>query len=270
MQEIPLYQIDAFTDVAFQGNPAAICPLTEFLPDESLQTIAAENNLAETAYYTPLDGIEADYHLRWFTPETEVKLCGHATLAAAYVIFRHFRHDMSKLRFLTLSGILTVEKKNGKLELCFPELRAAPITLPVGLAAAMGAEPQEVYKGDDGDRDLLLIYDSPEVILGLEPDLFALKAFAPYGFIATAKGLGNVDFVSRCFFPNHGINEDPVTGSAHCMSGPFWAKRLAKQELYARQISKRGGDLWLRVPGDGKVYIAGQAIEVLRGTFFLH
>lgn len=269
MQEIALYQVDAFTNEAFKGNPAAICPLDSFLPDEALQAIANENNLAETAFIVEMDGTAADYHLRWFTPTTEVKMCGHATLASAYVVFKYLKPELATLRFQSLSGILTVVRNEDKLEMSFPALDANLITVPKGLGKAMGAEPLYTYRGDQGDRDLLLVYENAEIIKGLEPDSAALKQFAPYGFIATAPGEGDVDFVSRCFFPNHGIEEDAVTGSAHCVSGPYWAKRLQKSSLFAKQISARGGDLWLKVAENGRVVIAGHAVEVIRGTLFL-
>ncbi|MBL4838170.1 MAG: PhzF family phenazine biosynthesis protein [Kordiimonadaceae bacterium] len=264
-----MYQIDAFTDTAFCGNPAAVCPLDDFLPDETLQAIAAENNLAETAYLVPMDGTEADYHLRWFTPTTEVTLCGHATLASAYVVLQHLRPELQTIRFATLSGILTVKKQGAKLEMSFPALPVTQIDIPAGLGDAMGAEPDAVFKGEEADRDLLLIYKDAAIIAGLCPDLAALRAFAPYGFIATAKGSEDEDFVSRCFFPNHGIDEDAVTGSAHCVSAPYWADVLGKNTLFARQISARGGELWLTVAGHGRVEMAGYAVEVMRGTLFL-
>jgi len=269
LKYINIFQVDAFTPIAFKGNPAAVCPLPQFLPDETLQAIAGENNLSETAYIVELDGSSADYHLRWFTPTVEVKMCGHATLAAAFVVFNHLRPDSDTVRFDTLSGILTVRRMREKLLMDFPVLTVAKIETPVGLVEAMGHKPTAVYKGEEGDRDLLLVYDSPATIQKLTPDSAALRKFAPYGFIATARGAGDIDFVSRCFFPNHGIEEDAVTGSAHCVMGPYWSEKLGKKALFARQLSKRGGDLWLNIPGDGRMEIAGQAVEVMKGEIII-
>ncbi len=268
MTEIPIYQVDAFTSQAFGGNPAAVCPLDAFLPDDVLQAIALENNLSETAFIVPLDGAEADYHLRWFTPGTEVALCGHATLATAHVVFTHLCPAFKTVRFQTLSGILTVKRLGDRYQMDFPSYPPAPFEAPTGLGAAMGAEPDAVLKSEQGDRDLLLVYPDAATVAALTPDLGALTAYAPFGFIATAPGDGDVDFVSRCFFPNHGLGEDPVTGSAHSVSGPYWAKHLGKVQLYAQQISARRGDLWLDVVGD-RILISGYAVEVMRGTFIL-
>lgn len=267
MTEIPLYQVDAFTSRAFGGNPAAVCLLESYPDNATLQAIATENNLSETAFLVPMEG-EADYRLRWFTPGVEVALCGHATLAAAHVVFTHMRPELDAVRFKTLSGILTVTRTGDKMTMDFPSLHPYAYPTPDGIGAAMGAEPVKVYKSNRADRDLLLVYPDEATIAALTPDLEALKAFAPFGFIATAPGDGDVDFVSRGFFPNHGIAEDPVTGSAHCVSAPYWARELDKPELYARQISARGGDLWIEVKGD-RVLISGQAVEIIRGTLML-
>jgi len=269
MPDIPIYQVDAFTGRAFGGNPAAVCPLDVFLPDSLLQSIALENNLSETAFIVPMKG-GADYHLRWFTPGVEVALCGHATLAAAYVVFSHLQPELQTVRFQTLSGVLTVVCDDERYRMDFPALKPVPFDAAAGLGAAMGVEPQAVLKSEQGDRDLLLVYGDVDVVQGLNPDLEALKAFAPYGFVATASENINytrsdVDFVSRCFFPNHGIGEDPVTGSAHCVSAPYWAERLGYSKMFAKQISARGGDLWLEVAGD-RVFISGQAVQVMQGV----
>lgn len=191
-------------------------------------------------------------------------LCGHATLAAAHVVFSCLQSQLDTVKFKTLSGVLTVVRAGDCYQMDFPALTPQPFGAPAGLGAAMGAEPTAVLKSEQGDRDLLLVYQDQAAIEALEPDLNALKAFAPFGFIATARGEGDVDFVSRCFFPNHGIGEDPVTGSAHCVSAPYWAERLGKTELFAQQISARGGDLWLEVAGD-RVLISGQAVQVMQG-----
>jgi len=268
MRETPIYQVDAFTNKPFGGNPAAVCPMPAFPDDELLQKIALENNLSETAYIVPSATEDADYELRWFTPTIEVQLCGHATLASTHIVFTHLHPDWEMVRFNTASGVLTVVRKGDRYEMDFPSLNPYPHDVPPGLGAAMGAEPLAVCKSDRADRDLMLVYEDAATVEALSPDGGALKAFAPFGFIATAPGEGDVDFVSRCFFPNHGIAEDPVTGSAHCVSAPYWAARLGKAALYARQVSARGGDLWLTVMGD-RVKIAGQAVEVMRGTLLL-
>lgn len=264
MAEIPFYQVDAFTDRAFAGNPAAVCVFDTFPSDEVLQAIAAENNLAETAFIVAT--APGQYDLRWFTPTLEVEICGHATLASAHVVFNHLEPDALSIAFETRSGTMTVTRvEGGMLCLDFPNYAPAPFPCPEGPGRAMGAEPQALLKSEKGDRDLLLVYASASEVAALEPDQLALKAFAPWGFIATAPGEGEVDFVSRCFFPNHGIPEDPVTGSAHCVSAPYWAARLGKNTLRARQISARGGDLWLEVSPE-RVKISGQTVEVIRGT----
>ncbi|MCJ9429393.1 PhzF family phenazine biosynthesis protein [Kordiimonas sp. A6E486] len=265
-----MYQVDAFTDRAFGGNSAAICPLEAFLDDATSQMIARENNLSETAYIVE-KGQEGDapvYALRWFTPTTEVDICGHATLASAHVVLSHLHPDAPAVHFDTRSGRLIVVRDGDKLRMNFPLMPPKPIDIPEGLGAAMGAEPSAVLKSDLGDRDLLLIYGNADVIKGLEPDLQALTAFAPYGFVASAPGEGDTDFVSRCFFPNHGIPEDPVTGSAHCVMAPYWAARLGKDKMFAEQISARHGDLWLEMKGD-RLLITGKAVEVMRGALFI-
>lgn len=265
MHKIPIYQVDAFTNRAFCGNPAAVCLLDEFPSDELLQSIALENNLSETAFIVPSTESDADYNLRWFTPGVEVALCGHATLATAHVVFNHLQPHLEAIRFQTLSGILTVTKDGERYQMDFPALPPQPYSKHEGLGAAMSAEPLAVMKSETGDRVLLLVYPDAETVAALAPNFEALKAFSPYGFIATAPGGSDVDFVSRCFFPNHGIGEDPVTGSAHCVSGPYWADRLGKTDLFAKQISARGGDLWLQVKDD-RVLISGQAVETMQGT----
>ncbi len=268
MPELPIYQVDAFTNRAFGGNPAAVCTMDEFPGDDLLQLIALENNLSETAYLVPLDGVDADYHLRWFTPGTEVALCGHATLAAAHVVFTHLKPELEEVRFQSLSGVLTVNRGGDRYRMDFPSYKPFPYGEADGLGVAMGIEPEAVLKSEEGDRDLLLVYKDQATVGALSPDMNALKAFSPFGFIATAPGEGDVDFISRCFFPNHGLGEDPVTGSAHSVSGPYWAEVLCKKQLYARQISERGGDLWLEARGD-RIPISGQAVEVMQGTLFL-
>jgi PhzF family phenazine biosynthesis protein len=265
----PVYQVDAFTDVAFGGNPAAVCPVEAFPGDSLMQNIAMEMNLAETAFVVPVDAGAGHYRLRWFTPTVEVNFCGHATLATAFILFTRLNPDADRLRFDTRVGALYVSRlPDGRLQLDLPNLKPVPTSAPEGLAQALGAAPLEVFDANTGDSDLLLIYADSETVASMTPDMAAMQALAPYGFIVTAPGQGVVDFVSRCFFPNIGIPEDPVTGSAHCASGPYWAARLGKKALRARQISARGGDLWLDVAED-RVLVAGHAVETLSGTLQL-
>ncbi len=273
MMDIALFQIDAFTDHAFGGNPAAICPLDAWLADDLLLAIAVENNLSETAYLVPHEGDDADFHLRWFTPATEVDLCGHATLAAAHMLFSHVMPSATVVRFTTLSGVLTVTKQDGKMVMDFPvdpDIRLLDTPLP-GLADAMGAAPLEVHQGV---RDYLLIYSDAATVRALTPDMVALKKLGRYGYIACAVGDNaggtktSPDYVSRFFAPSFAIDEDPVTGSAHCLSGPYFADKLGKQELYTQQISARVGDLWLKLSGD-RIAISGTAVEVLSGMLHL-
>jgi len=269
MIQLPIFQIDAFTNMLFRGNPAAICPLPVMLSTEILQSVAAENNLSETAFLLELqEDDETHFLLRWFTPTIEVDLCGHATLAAAHVVFTHMKPDLSQVKFSTRSGVLTVDRTEDRYCMSFPNLNPVEIEIPEDLGAAMGAEPVKVYKSDHADRDLLLVYENAEAVRRLEPSSEALKAYAPFGFIATARGEGDADFVSRCFFPNHGIVEDPVTGSAHCVSGPYWARELGKAELYAKQLSMRGGELWLKICPE-HIEISGQATEFLQGVYLV-
>lgn len=262
--QIPLYQIDAFaTDRPFSGNPAAVCPLDAWLPDAVMQSIAAENNLSETAFFVP-DG--EGYRLRWFTPTTEVDLCGHATLAAAFVVFGWLRPGRDRVAFRTeQAGVLTVVRDGDLLGLDFPARPASRCPLPASLAAALGTPPREVLAA----RDYLAIYDSAGDIAALAPDFAALAALDRFAVIATAPGAdgadGGVDFVSRFFAPARGVDEDPATGSSHCTLIPYWAARLGKHRLEARQLSRRGGALSCRLEGD-RVSIAGRALLYLEGT----
>lgn len=264
MTQIPIYQVDAFTAERFTGNPAAICPLESWLPDAVMQAIAAENNLAETAYFVA----EGDsYRLRWFTPAVEVDLCGHATLASAHVLFRHLGHAGDTIRFETRSGTLNVTRDGDLLALDFPARPGTPVDLPAGLAEAMGKPPVEIYRAGG---NFLLVYASQADVAGLAPDFRALKqvgaAQDDAGFIATASGgESGIDFVSRYFAPAHGIDEDPVTGSTHCTLTPYWARRLGKAALTARQISARGGTLHLTDRG-ARIGIAGRAVDYLQGV----
>lgn len=261
---IPFYQADAFTDTPFCGNPAAVCLLSEPLSDAFQQSLAMENNLAETAYLLK----EGDaYRLRWFTPLAEVDLCGHATLASAHVLWETGAlAPTEQARFQTRSGLLTAERSGDWITLNFPALSSEPVETPQGLAEALGAEPVAVYKSR---YDLLILFESEEVVRGLAPDFRALGSMPVRGFIATTKAeTGDFDCVSRFFAPAVGIDEDPATGSAHCALAPFWAQRLGKNDLYAYQASKRGGVLKLRVEGE-RVLLMGRAVTVLKGEVCL-
>jgi PhzF family phenazine biosynthesis protein len=266
--KIPFYQVDAFTDRLFGGNPAGVCPLDEWLDEEIMQNIAAENNLAETAFYVKQgDGFD----IRWFTPAIEIDLCGHATLASGHVIFNHSDYPGEVIRFRSLkSGELNVSKSGDLLTLDFPASRPEPLGgIPGELAGALGLEPTKLHKS----RDLLALYDTEEEILSLRPDFVwlsrVLTDLGCLGLIATAPG-NRSDFVSRFFAPPAGIDEDPVTGSAHTTLIPFWAERLNKKKLHAFQLSQRGGELFCELSGDtdDRVLIGGKAVTYLKGEIF--
>lgn len=255
--KLTIYQVDAFTKEVFGGNPAAICPLESWIDTDLMQRIALENNLSETAFFVKKDD---SYEIRWFTPTFEIDLCGHATLASAYVIFECLKFENDIVRFHSQkSGSLTVEKRGDLLILDFPSRPVAPAQVPAGLIDAIGKAPKEVLKA----RDYFLVYENEQEILDLEPDFTRLLKIDAHGFIVTAKG-DSSDFVSRFFAPEVGVFEDPVTGSAHCNLIPFWAERLGKTELFARQISARGGDLYCELRGD-RVKIGGHAVLYLKG-----
>jgi PhzF family phenazine biosynthesis protein len=244
----------------FSGNPAAICPLNEWLPEQTLQAIAAENNLAETAYFVRNNG---RFQLRWFTPACEVDLCGHATLASAYVLFHELNEPGDTVRFETKSGELAVRREGDLLAMNFPSRPPEPVEADPKLAAAIGGAPVEILAA----RDYLIRYESEAEVRRLAPDMEALKRIDRFAFIATAPG-NDCDFVSRFFAPAKGIPEDPVTGSAHCTLIPYWAQQLGKSSFRARQISPRGGELLCKLSGD-RVEIAGQAALFLRGRIIL-
>jgi predicted PhzF superfamily epimerase YddE/YHI9 len=256
---LPLYQVDAFADKPFGGNPAAICPLPQWLPDATMQSIAAENNLSETAFFVREDDV---YALRWFTPAVEVDLCGHATLASAHVVFSFLEPQRHSVGFRTLkAGTLTVARRGETLVMDFPSRPAVPVAPPPGLLAAVGGTPREVLRA----RDYLLVYGSAAEVRALAPDFAALAKIPDcWAACATAPGDDGADFVSRFFGPAQGINEDPATGSSHCTLTPYWAKRLGKTELKARQLSRRGGALDCALHGD-RVSIAGRAVLYLEG-----
>ena len=262
MMTIPIYQADAFTDKLFGGNPAAICPLTEWLPDETMQKIAIENNLAETAFFVK-NG--TGYKLRWFTPEYEIDLCGHATLASAHILFTQLGHNEDFIHFETVkAGTLIVTRSGDKYTMDFPSRPPIHIEMPNGLTEALGdAIPLEVLRS----RDYFLVYESEDDINDIVPDFFALSKMDTVGVIVTAPGK-NVDFVSRFFAPGAGVPEDPVTGSAHCNLIPYWADKLGKTKLHAYQLSSRKGELWCELNGD-RVLMSGNAVTYLKGEIFV-
>jgi PhzF family phenazine biosynthesis protein len=256
--QLPIFQIDAFTDRLFSGNPAAVVPLDNWLSDEVMLNIAAENNLAETAFYIPVGD---DFHIRWFTPTMEVDLCGHATLAAAYVIFKLLNYTGDTIRFASRSGDLIVQSKGEWLTLDFPVDPYHVAVPPPALVESLNATVMlEVHKGK---TDYLVVLESEEEVRNLEYDIIVLSTIPARGIIITAPG-DEVDFVSRFFAPQSGIDEDPVTGSAHTTLIPYWAEKLSKTTLTAKQLSKRGGYLKCELDGE-RVKIGGQARLYLKG-----
>jgi PhzF family phenazine biosynthesis protein len=261
----PIYQVDAFASRTFRGNPAAVMPLEEWMKDDVLQAIAAENNLAETAFFRP--GLDEAFELRWFTPTVEVDLCGHATLATAFVLMTEIDPDMEEVAFDTRSGRLNVTRSKDLFVLDFPTHELNAISKPDAVAQAIGAAPSEAFVGKQGGN-YLFVYEHESDVAGLAPDMAALvKAVGEEerGVICTApRESGEGDCVSRYFAPAHGIPEDPVTGSAHCMVVPYWAQRLGQNRIHAFQISRRGGELFCELKGD-RVAIAGRAVKYLEG-----
>jgi PhzF family phenazine biosynthesis protein len=265
---LPLFWIDAFTDRVFAGNPAAVVPLESWLPAETMQRIAFENGLAETAFFVPAG--PGRYHLRWFTPAVEVKLCGHATLATAHALYGHLGYPGERIIFDSLSGPLTVARRADlRLELDFPATPPQPEAsdaLRRQLAAAVGAEITWLGRTP---FDLFAVTSDAPAIAALRPDLAAIAALGGRGLIVTAAGgPGGADFVSRFFAPQAGVPEDPVTGSAHCALVPYWAERLGKNGLLARQVSARGGEILCELSGD-RVKMAGHAVLYLKGQISL-
>jgi PhzF family phenazine biosynthesis protein len=258
--ELPFYQVDAFTDRVFSGNPAAVCPLEAWLDDGVMQGIAAENNLAETAFFVAEEG---GFHIRWFTPSCEVELCGHATLASAFVIMNRLIPGTEHIRFRARAGELRVERDGDRFALDFPSRKPKRIDTPPELAEALGAPPQEVWLS----RDYLAVYATEAQVRNLRPDMAKLAKIDMYAAIVTARG-DKADFVSRFFAPGKGIDEDPVTGSAHCTLIPFWAERLGKAQLHAYQVSERGGELFCEDRGD-RVKIAGKAVLYAEGSVYV-
>lgn len=257
---IDIFQIDAFTNKLFGGNPAAVCPLNQWLPDATLLNIAKENNLAETAYF--IHKHDNIFHLRWFTPEIEIDLCGHATLASAFVILNCLDYNFDSVVFQTMSGELIVSKNGVFLEMDFPSRTPSKAELPEIISKSLSVQPIEVYKA----RDYVLLYNTENNVQNLKVSASILEQIdlSPGGIIVTAKG-NTSDFVSRFFTPGAAVFEDPVTGSAHCTLVPFWAKRLHKNDLHAYQISERKGELFCKLVGE-RVLIKGTAIKYLQGT----
>lgn len=253
--ENKIYIVDAFTDEVFKGNPAAVCPLEDWLPDELMQKIAMENNLSETAFFIKDDG----YKLRWFTPEYEIELCGHGTLAASHIIFNYIEPNLNTIEFNTMSGIIRVERDINKISMEFPVIEGNRIEVMPEIIEALGVIPIEMYSG----RNLMVVLNDEEDVKYLQPNMEILKTLDYHGVIVTAKGKA-VDFVSRFFIPNSVISEDPVTGSAHCTMAPYWAKRLKKSSLTAKQLSKRGGIVYCTLEND-KVLLSGKSKLYLEG-----
>lgn len=254
--QLPLYQVDAFAERAFEGNPAAVVPLQKWLADETLQAIAEENNLSETAFIIP---VSDHYELRWFTPAAEVDLCGHATLAAAHVVFEHLGHTSERVTFATRSGDLQVTRTDHGLMMDFPATMPTEVLVPVAISQSIAHEPLTVLLGFDH----IVVLETAQQVRALQPNLELLKQLDSRGVVVTAQD-HDYDFVSRCFFPKLNVPEDPVTGSAHCQLTPYWAKQLGKQSLIGRQASKRGGTLRCELQGE-RVQLLGTAIDYLQG-----
>jgi len=258
--KIPIYQIDAFTSKVFSGNPAAVCPLKDWIDDEILQAIAQENNVSETAFFVQTEDI---YHIRWFSPLVEIDLCGHATLATAHVLFKHIGISKDKITFRSKSDDLLVTQKGDLLEMNFPSQPPKEGNIPQDLLDGLGKTPLEVLCSED----YLVVFEQEDDLTALKPDMTKLKKLALRGVIVTAKG-SITDFSSRFFAPKLGISEDPVTGSAHCTLTPYWSKKLGKQKLAAHQLSERGGELFCEDCQD-RVLISGKAVTYLEGRIFI-
>lgn len=257
---IPVFHLDAFTSQLFRGNPAAVCVLDDWLPDKVLQSIAAENNLSETAFMVRRGD---RYQLRWFTPVTEVDLCGHATLASAFVLMHRLEPDRNAVAFDTRSGELRVRREAELLAMDFPARPPSPCVEPPGLTQALGTASREVW----ASRDLMVVLESEAEVRALRPRFDLLARLDTFAVIVTASG-EQADFVSRFFAPRAGIDEDPVTGSAHCTLVPYWAKRLAKPTLHALQVSARGGELWCEDRG-ARVTLKGSCVLYSEGQILL-
>jgi PhzF family phenazine biosynthesis protein len=260
---IPVFRVDAFTNELFRGNPAAVCPLQAWLDDETLRKVAAENNLSETAFFV---AGSAGYDLRWFTTRSEVRLCGHATLGAAYVVLNVLEPSLDIVQFQTRhSGALSVRKEGNLLAMDFPALLPRKCTsLPDGLVEALGRATHPSYVFEVNDV-YIAVFEDESTIQNMRPDFSRLELLHPAVVAVTAPGK-SVDFVSRYFKPSYGMPEDPVTGSAHCALTPYWAELLGKAQLHARQLSQRGGELWCEMAGD-RVILKGNAVLTMQGAF---
>lgn len=258
--ELKIFQVDAFASAVFEGNPAAVVPLEEWLDDALLQAIAMENNLSETAFFVAQG---EGFRLRWFTPNAEVDLCGHATMAAAQVLFEHLGWGQPEIRFASNSGPLVVRRDGDWLAMDFPAVRSEAVAVPADLQASLGVLPETVLAG----TDYLVVLDSAAAVQALKPDFVRLARLDRRGVIVTAPGT-DCDFVSRCFYPALAVDEDPVTGSAHCQLAPYWAERLGKKGLSARQLSARGGRIGCELRGE-RVVLRGQAVTYLQGRISL-
>jgi PhzF family phenazine biosynthesis protein len=260
--QLQIYQVAAFTDTQFGGNPAAVVPLSEWIDAALMQKVAAENNLSETAFFVPV--ADGEWHIRWFTPAVEVPLCGHATLASAAVIRERLNHTQWPIRLQSASGPLAVDVEGESYVLDFPASPPKPMELPDGFETALGHEVLQSFIADD---IVLVLLPDEAAVASLEPDFAALAERTKHGVIATAAG-DTVDFVSRFFAPSLGIDEDPVTGAAHCLLTPYWSERLGKKELHARQISSRAGSIECRDCGD-RVRLKGGAVFFMDGQISL-
>lgn len=260
---VPLFHVNAFTAGPFTGNPAAVCLLDSWLDDVALCKVAAENNLSAMAFFVPSSG---SYELRWFTPRREIRLCGHATLAAGYVVLSVLQPDLNEVLFSTrFSGPLTVSKADGKFSMDFPALIPAPCAaLPDGLGDALGLK-RELFEVLEVNDTYVLAFENEGEIRSLAPDFTRLEQLHPYVVAVTAPCSNDADFVSRYFAPSYGVPEDPVTGSVHCALTPYWSKRLKRSILHARQLSERGGELWCEISGQ-RVILKGKAELTLKGT----
>ena len=254
--QIPIFQVDAFTSELFCGNPAAVCPLENWIDNKVLQSIASENNLPETAFVVKE---KEGYRIRWFTPSSEVDLCGHATLASAFIIFKEIERTVTEIQFFSNSGELNVTRESDLISLDFPSRPAQISQNSQKVVSAFNIKPIEVFEADD----YLLIYDNEQQIEKIVPDLNLLKQLNLRGVIVSSKG-DDCDFVSRFFTPKYGIDEDPVTGSTHCTLIPYWSEKLGKKKLHAKQLSNRGGELFCEMKNE-RVIISGKAVEYLRG-----
>ena len=270
---IPLFHVNAFTDQPFSGNPAAVCPLQEWLDDKTLGKVAAENNLSETAFFVPrpgrgqADGRVGHYDLRWFSPQCEVALCGHATLASAYVVMNLLQPGLETVQFHTRRNHLSVTRDGEMFVMDFPARPRKPCLRPpdaLSNGLGLGRRPPVVLEANE---TYVVVYDTEEAVRNIHPDSSTLEQLHPFTVAVTAPGRAS-DFVSRYFAPSYGIPEDPVTGSAHCILAPYWADRLGKSQLYARQISERGGEIWCQMAGD-RVMLKGGAVLTLGGALLI-